>query len=81
MSDIGFSDANTFSLGTHHYPSRATCPSHGEVVGDFAVYVTSDPEYTTGKICPKCYVDWVRANVQAVTRIVPAASATPRIES
>lgn len=67
VADIGFSDANTFSSGVFFYGSKAECPKHGEVSGDFRCFVTSDPSYTTPKICPKCYVDWVTANVTAVS--------------
>lgn len=66
MSDIGFSDANTFSMGAYYYGTKAQCPKHGVVGGDFYCFVTQEPEFKTPKICPKCYVEWVAANVQAV---------------
>ena len=66
MSDIEFSDANTGSAGVFYYGTKATCPLHGEVSGDFRCFVTADPTYTTPKLCPKCYVDWVGSHVQAV---------------
>ena len=63
---IVFGDANSLSMGLYFYKSTALCPHHGEVGGDFHVFVTSEPTYTTGKICPKCFVDWVHAHVNAV---------------
>lgn len=67
MPDVGFSDANSFSAGPYYFATKAVCPTHGEVGGDFQCFVMAEPSYSTGKICPKCYVDWVRANVQSVT--------------
>jgi hypothetical protein len=75
--NIGFADANTFSMGAFYYGSKAQCPKHGVVGGDFHVYVTSEPEYKTGKICPKCFVDFIAANVQAVTPL-PLGESEPR---
>lgn len=54
--DIGFADANTFSPGAFFHGTKASCPKHGIVGGDFFCYVTSDPEFKTPKICPKCFV-------------------------
>ena len=76
MSDVGMSDANTFTMGAFYHSTVALCPKHGKVGGDFRVFVSAEPEYTTPSICPKCYVDWVGANVQAVTRI-PSTGAHP----
>lgn len=56
---------------------RGICPTHGEVDGNFHAYVTSDPDYRTPNICPKCYIDWIAAHVQAVT---PVASTSPAQE-
>jgi len=78
MSDIGFSDANTFSMGAFHYSTKATCRIHGEVGGDFRCFVAASPPYSTGPICPKCFVDWVKANVTAVTPITKNPSPEPR---
>ena len=77
MSDIGFSDANTFSMGAFYYSSKAECPKHGTVGGDFFCYVTADPTFKSPKLCPKCYVEWVTANVQAVAPTPATPKETP----
>ena len=46
---------------------RGICPLHGEVDGGFHAFVTSDPDYRTPNLCPKCYIDWVGSHVQSVT--------------
>ena len=77
MIDIGFSAANTFSLATHYYASRATCPTHGEVGGDFRVYVTGEPVYASPKLCPKCFVDFIAAHVTHVQPLTPVSGERP----
>ncbi len=64
---IGIADANTGSLGAFYYGTKAKCPKHGEVSGDFYVYVTDEPAFQTPKLCPKCFVEWTGANVQHVS--------------
>lgn len=45
------------------------CPKHGKIEATFHVFATSDPDYSTGRICPKCFVDFIRANVPVLTDI------------
>ena len=68
MIDILTTSTPNFAIGEMRCGTVAYCPKHGKVGGDFRVFVSAEPEYTSPHICPKCYVDWVGANVQAVTR-------------
>jgi len=63
-ADIGFTDANT---------TKANCSKHGIVSGDFFCYATHDPSYKTPKICPKCFVDFIAANVTPTEPLPPAS--------
>lgn len=52
-------------------PSRVNCAIHGEV-GEFSVAwhdsVTGET-YSTGQICPRCWIDSIKASVSPVTPI------------
>jgi hypothetical protein len=67
MTDIVFRENATFRASTAVIGVRGICPTHGEVDGNFHCFVTSEPDYRSPNLCPKCYVDWISAHVQAVT--------------
>ncbi len=67
MSDLIFRENSAFGGKMVVVGPHGICPTHGEVDGNFHAYVTSNPDYRTPNICPKCYIDWVSASVTAVT--------------
>lgn len=42
------------------------CTVHG-LVAVTNIYDTSDPSFTTGDMCTKCYLEWLKENVNKVT--------------
>lgn len=49
-------------------PADQICPIHGEVVGLVMTSHQGGEEYSTPKLCPKCWVDWHTKNI---TNVVP----------
>jgi hypothetical protein len=76
MADPVGGQAATFRFGTIGLKPLANCPTHGIVTGEFRVYATDDPSYTTPAICPKCFIDFVGAHVTKTTPIAALPETT-----
>ena len=50
-------------------PPPRYCEIHGEVFEFWIGYGATDPLYSTPKLCPKCYVDWVTVNVRSTQEV------------
>ena len=56
-------------------PPQGECPKHG-LVDIFTVYGHSrNVEYARLNCCPKCYIEWIAANVTQVTPVAGSPDA------
>lgn len=49
------------------FQPKGDCPKHGEVDVFTVTGFTGSEEYARLNCCPKCYIEWIAANVTQIT--------------